>query len=71
MAYETKFANIDWDGVREDVLAALDALKLAWRASETAFPPEAHAQFVEDLYAPQIQLLARFIAGVQVTEGDK
>jgi hypothetical protein len=68
MTYETKAANIDWDGVSDDVLQAIDGLRLAWMASESSFPPEIHAKFVEDLYAPQIELLGRFIAGVQVSE---
>lgn len=66
MSYETRSSKIDWKGVREDVLDSLDALRLAWAASEAAFPPDIHAKMVEDLYAPQVELLARFIASVQM-----
>ena len=64
--YNTRSADIDWDGLEQDVVSRLRLLRTAWESSERTAPPEMHARMVSDLYIPAIEALGRFCASVEI-----
>jgi len=68
MKLETRADKINWAGLLADTRAALEALRLAWTASERDCSPELHEKLVRDLYAPALKQLAAFCLCIEIGE---
>jgi len=66
--YETRYCQVDWSNLFEEVTKSFNYLRIAWRTTERDMPPELHRKMVEDLYVPAIKLLAAFCACIEESQ---